>query len=257
MKPEVFPNPLVKQVAFEIRFPNLFYLQDKIGEFQTKIMRQFPKSELLFRKQLLLTSETDPQKINELQANAPDSATTSIWKFVSEDGVTLTVTPSTLALESKNHKSYAQSDNPFRKVIESTTNHFFNLTNVPILKRVGLRYIDEGPVPSNDSRSFSDNYNTAFPLKRFPIEKSIEMNFSTIIDQGRNKFRYVESLQGAGEKRKLIMDYDSSAEDIEPCNLLETTDHLHQTLWDMFCDTVKQPVMDLMRTPTESDYGSK
>jgi len=42
----------------------------------------------LFRKQLLLTNETDPQKINELQANAPDSATTSIWKFVSEDGVT-------------------------------------------------------------------------------------------------------------------------------------------------------------------------
>lgn len=257
MEPEIFSNSLVKQVVFQIRFPNLFYLQDKIGEFQTKIMRQFPKSELLFRKQMLLTSETDSQKINELQANAPDTATTSIWKFVSEDGVTLTVTPSTLALESENHKSYAQGDNPFRKIIESTANHFFNVTNVPILERVGLRYIDEGPVSSNDSQSFSDNYNTAFPLERFSIEESIEMNFSAIIDQGQNKFRYVESLQDTGEKRKLIMDYDSWAEDIEPGNLLETTDHLHQTLWDMFCNTVKQPVLDLMRTPTENGNGSK
>jgi hypothetical protein len=35
---EVFPNPTVKQVAFEIRFPNLFYLESKIGELQVKIM---------------------------------------------------------------------------------------------------------------------------------------------------------------------------------------------------------------------------
>jgi len=41
---EVFPNPTVKQVIFQIRFPNLFYLESKIGEYQLKIMQRFPES---------------------------------------------------------------------------------------------------------------------------------------------------------------------------------------------------------------------
>ena len=44
---EVFPNPTVKQVAFEIRFPNLFYIEDKISDLQFKVMNKFPESELI------------------------------------------------------------------------------------------------------------------------------------------------------------------------------------------------------------------
>ncbi len=51
---EVFPNPTGKQVIFQIRFPNLFYIENKIGDFQVEVMERFPESSLTFRHQLVL-----------------------------------------------------------------------------------------------------------------------------------------------------------------------------------------------------------
>ena len=50
---EIFPHPTVKRVVFQIRFPNLFYIENKIGDFQMKIMKEFPQSALIFRKQVV------------------------------------------------------------------------------------------------------------------------------------------------------------------------------------------------------------
>ena len=47
---EVFPNPLVKTVAFQIVFPSLFFLERRIGDFQVTIMKQFPTSHLLIQR---------------------------------------------------------------------------------------------------------------------------------------------------------------------------------------------------------------
>jgi hypothetical protein len=47
-KDEVFPNPTVKTVIFQIRYPNLFYIESRIGDIQVKIMDDFPESSLLF-----------------------------------------------------------------------------------------------------------------------------------------------------------------------------------------------------------------
>ena len=48
--PEIFSNPTVKKVIFQIRFPNLFFIENKIGDFQLKIMGMFPESKLIFRR---------------------------------------------------------------------------------------------------------------------------------------------------------------------------------------------------------------
>ena len=46
---KIFPNPLVEKVIFQIRFPNLFFIQDRIGTLQSKIMEKFPDSELIIK----------------------------------------------------------------------------------------------------------------------------------------------------------------------------------------------------------------
>ena len=51
---EIFPNPTVKTVVFQIRYPNLFYIENKIGEIQLKLMKEFPESALLYRQRILL-----------------------------------------------------------------------------------------------------------------------------------------------------------------------------------------------------------
>ena len=48
---EIFPFPTVKHVIFQIKYPNLFYLENRIGDFQMKIINEFPDSKLSFRRQ--------------------------------------------------------------------------------------------------------------------------------------------------------------------------------------------------------------
>jgi hypothetical protein len=47
---EVFLNPTVEKVIFQIRFSNLFYIENKIGELQIKLMSEFPDSSIVMRR---------------------------------------------------------------------------------------------------------------------------------------------------------------------------------------------------------------
>ena len=48
---EIFPKPTVKMVIFQLQFSPLFSVENKIGEFQSKIMEKFPQSSLALRQQ--------------------------------------------------------------------------------------------------------------------------------------------------------------------------------------------------------------
>ena len=239
MEYEIFPNPLVKSVVFQIRFPNLFYLADRIGDFQVKVMKEFPDSQLLFKRQFRFVSRVEKENVGPpVEESKRDDG----------EGVQLSVCSDSLSLMSNRHKSYSRG---FRELIESTCKRFFESTNIPILKRVGLRYIDEGPVPAGVNSSFSEWYNTAFSSCRFPVESISEMSCMAVVERGTSKLRYIEALKGTAEQRKIVLDFDAWAEDVEPANLLSITDSLHEVLWTEFTMTVKKPVLDYMRKPKE------
>ena len=44
-------------------FPNLFYMEKKIGDLQIKIMKRFPESSLVLRRQLLFVDTGAAGKI--------------------------------------------------------------------------------------------------------------------------------------------------------------------------------------------------
>ena len=87
---ELFPNPLVKQVVFALDFANLFFLENKIGDFQIRVMKQFPRSAMLLRRPVMLTHDADPEKLREMVSDLKNQDMTSrVWQFQSEQGVTL------------------------------------------------------------------------------------------------------------------------------------------------------------------------
>src|SRR4030042_3414048 len=104
---EVFPNPLVKRVIFAIRFPNLFFLGDRIGDFQVRVMKEFTRSELLLRRRVLVTQETDKEKLDQMVSDLKEGeAANRVWLFESEGGVKLGITSNSLAIVSTSHTSY-------------------------------------------------------------------------------------------------------------------------------------------------------
>lgn len=249
---EIFQNPIVKKVIFEIRFPNLFYLESKIGDFQQRIIKEFPESNLLFRKQFSFADVGPAVKIEDLldKINRENNETApKIWQFFSSDKkVILELTNNSLSASSDFHKTYNQGkENTFRGVIEFVVNNFLELTAIPTIKRIGLRYINICPFPAKKEKDFSNYYNSIFPFKKFKIENTENFNFAAVIKKDKYYLRYIESLQEIQGKNEYTLDLDCYVEEVSSGDYLKNTDDLHEIINNCFDDTIKEPVKVIMR----------
>lgn len=211
---EIFPNPTVKQVIFQIRFPNLFSIENKIGTFQEKIIEKFPESSLLFRRKFILADIGPRGKLEDIQKDIDMGEATKIWQFKSDKDIQLNILSDSLDITCSHHKTYnLGTGDKFRDAIEYVVNQFLSVIPLPTIARIGLRYIDECPIQSKTNSEFKNWYNTAYPLDRFSIEDAVEMVFKTVIKRGAYYIRYIESLRQTKDtgQYKLILDFDGSA----------------------------------------------
>jgi len=245
---EVFPNPTVKQVLFQIRFPNLFYMENKMGELQLKIMEEFPQSALLFRRQILFADVGPETKLEDIPSDSDKETGKKIWRFESDKNFKLNVLNDSLDITSEYHKTYnLEGGDKFRDIIKFVLDHFFEVTSIPIINRIGLRYIDECPIPSKDNSAFRSYYNSSFPLDRFNLVDVSQMDFKTVVRKGEYHLRYNESLQKINDEYKLILDFDGFAESIASEDCLTITDNLHTMISEEYERTIKEPVYEYMQ----------
>lgn len=245
---EVFPNPTAKEVIFQIRFPNLFYMENKIGELQLKIMEEFPQSALLFRRQILFADIGPETKLEDIPSDSDKETGKKIWRFESDKNFKLNVQNDSLDITSEYHKTYnLEGGDKFRDIITFVLDHFFEVTSIPIINRIGLRYIDECPIPSKDNSTFRSYYNSSFPLDRFNLADASGMDFKTVVRKGEYHLRYIESLRKIGDEYKLILDFDGFAESIASEDCLKITDDLHTIISEEYERTIKKPVYEYMQ----------
>lgn len=249
---EIFPNPTVKQVIFQIKFPNLFYMENKIGDFQMKIMKEFPESALLFRRQVVFADIGPGGKFENIPGDLDSETGKKLWQFKSTKNFQLNVSASSLDISSQHHKTYnLESGDKFRDIIEFTLSPFLEITGIPLIKRIGLRYIDECPIPSKDNSAFTSFYNSTFPLNRFNLANANKMEFKTVVSRDKYRLRYIESLQKIGGQYKLILDFDGFTYNIDSKNYLPITDDLHEMISKEYKKTIKEPVYEYMRQRKE------
>jgi uncharacterized protein (TIGR04255 family) len=247
---EIFPNPTVKQVVFQIRYPNLFFLESRIGDLQLSIMSRFPTSELSLQKAVVFAQGTDQAAIQKALVESEHEGTTrKIWLFKSTDDVTVEVKQDSLTLTTTSHKSYRSGPTPFREVINFILDAFFKTTGIPIVLRIGMRYIDECPLPELSTAKLREYYNTALPVDRFPIDGASEMAFRTQVPRGLRKLRYMETIVTSSTGQHVVLDFDASSENVPSATVLAVADELHQIIRSEFEATIKEPVLAHMRTP--------
>lgn len=246
---EVFPNPTVKQVAFEIRFPNLFYLENKVGDYQIRIMEQFPESALIFQRQIVFADIGPQAKVEEVGEKLDKGFAKKIWHFKSPKNLEFDVSTDSLVIRSAHHKTYnLEGGDKFRDAIMFVVDNFLEVMSLPMINRIGLRYIDECPIPSKDNSTFKTHYNSVFPIDRFNLGYATEMDFKAVIKSGEYHLRYVESLKKVEDDRYVLMlDFDGFAMNVKPKDYLTVTDNLHTLIADEYEKTIKEPVKEYMR----------
>jgi uncharacterized protein (TIGR04255 family) len=249
---EVFKFPTVKQVIFQIRYPNLFFIENKVADLQLRIMEKFPDSELRYSKIFSFGSvgpEVDRRQLDEIRKLGDEQSAQKIWTFRSGKDYELNILPNSLDITSKVHKTYdLPGGDKFRDVIAFVITNFFALISLPIIQRVGLRYIDECPIPSQDNKEFASFYNSAFPVDRFPLATSNQMLFRVTSQKDRYNLSYAESLNKQKDgKIVYTLDFDGFAENINAEECISTTDALHKIIAEEYDKTIKEPVKEFMR----------
>jgi uncharacterized protein (TIGR04255 family) len=249
---EVFLHPTVKQVVFQVRFPNLFSMESKIGDFQLKIIKRFPESALLLRRQVVWADVGPGGKLESLPTDPSDEPSKKIWQFKSGDGVEVNVLTNSLDINSQFHKTYNHegSENKFRDTIEFIMGAFLATAGIPVLTRIGLRYVDECPIPAKENNRFQQYYASTFPLDRFRLEDAVELNTRFTVKRGDQYVRYIESFQDSPDGMKYILDFDGFAADVPADQYLSTTDQLHNLITDEYQRTIREPVYEFMRSGT-------
>src|SRR4030067_3347775 len=207
---EIFAYPTIKEVAFEIKFPNLFSIENKIGEFQEKIISRFPDSKLVLQRHLLFGTKGMPANKDSDEELNP-AAVTKIWTFLSKEEIEVRVKTTSVNIISKKHKTYNNPNEQqrFKDTIEFVIGNFLSTINVPLVNRIGLRYIDECPLPTSDNETLSRLYNSSFPSSRFSMKDVSESYLFINCVRKNHRLIYQESkvktLEG---KDAIILDFD-------------------------------------------------
>lgn len=245
---EVFPNPTVKKVIFQIRFPNLFFIEDKIGDFQVKIMREFPESKLIFRHQVLVVDKGEEASV-EISPALQEDAGKKQWQFISKEGVILNIHGNSLDISSESHKTYNQAGDHerFRDTIENVMQAFLDITQIQNISRIGLMYMNECPLPAMTNGSFSDFYQNDLPIERFNLEDTMRMSFEARVRQGAHFLTFRERVEEDESGSKLALDLDAYAKEVESSDYLTVLDALHEMIIEAFENTIKEPVYEHMR----------
>jgi len=245
---EVFPTPLVKQVFFEIRYPNLFFIEGRIGEFQVKVMKDFPQSDLVLRRNLMFFGNVEAPQAQESAKQQPSETTEKIWQFKSETGSRLEVTVRSLVLVSEKHMSYNEGENSFRSILQKTVSEFLGLIRLPVVQRVGLRYVNHCPLLDKTTKTFKDCYNSILPVDRFGLENLVQTNCVAVVNSENMRIQHVELLPFATPAGDvMVLDLDASTENVPSDQVVATADKLHNLIAGEFRNVIKDPIVEYMR----------
>jgi len=246
---EVFKNPTVKQVLFQIIYPSFFGIESKIGDLQIKIMEKFPKSALLIQNRFLIAQGINNGPIENQQG----TQTKKIWQFkTQEEDVTVNISSDTLDIISEKHKTYnnESADNKFRDTIKYVMDKFLELIPLIMVTRIGLRYIDECPLPDALTKaSFYEYYNSFMNLSGIEDLSSVELlDFTSMIRKSELVLRYKETLQKADGKYKYLLDFDGQISNFSASLYLGKSDEIHEMISDWYERAIKEPVIKIMQS---------
>ena len=213
-------------------------------------MERFPKSSLLIQSQFLISQQVSgkivPSDSEKVQAK-------KIWQFkTEEEDVTLNITVDSLDISSSKHKTYNNKgeENKFRETISFIVNSFFEIIPLNKISKMGLRYLDDCPLPDDLTKeSFLDYYNSFINFSNIEDIKSVnEFGFNITMKKDDLTIIYKEKLLKKNDRYKYDLDFDGQAMNIPVSEYLDKLDSLHDEITSCYHNIIKEPVIKLMNS---------
>ena len=240
---EVFKNPSVIEVVFEVRFPTLFYIAQRIGDFQVDIMDIFPKSSEIIEQPFVI-SRSDKTLPEELPKPTP------IWQFESDNGKTkIIIRPNRLNISSQEYISYnnPEVDNKFRDLINKIMHHFLERVPMKKFSRIGIRYIDRCPLELLTNVYFKNYYKPVINIDKYCVENIQESQVLIRTKMDDYFLLFQCAIKQVEDKYYYFLDYDGYANDIEVEKYLAVTDKLQKAIKKEYLNHITEEFKTYMR----------
>jgi uncharacterized protein (TIGR04255 family) len=222
---EVFPSCPIREVDFEVRFTPRFRIQSEMWRFQESIVGDYPE-------------------VSVEQALSPNGAKLDVTVFRNEVAARLVkVSIQNLALA---FSSYTKFED-FKDEVVSKAQTFASLYSIDSFTRVGLRYVNEITLPTQEPESLTRYVKPLLAFERFPLNtiQQFAMQISAVFDKHMATIR---SALIAGPIRTYVLDIDAHTGVITHLDKVGSLlDDFHDSAQRIFLDSITDEYKAVMR----------
>lgn len=222
---EIFPANPIREVDFEIRFTPRLRIQAEMWRFQEDLVSEYPEVGL----------ET---------ALLPNGATVSVTVFQSQmKARVIKVSPQSMALAFSSYENFEE----FKEEIIKRSARFCEIFQVSDLTRIGLRYVNEIPLPTQQPESMVAYVRPLVDFTRISLQAVQQFALQLVAKAGDHMVQ-VRTAMLAGPVRTYILDIDAYTEAIKPSTQIGSLlDRFHDTAQRVFLDHVTDQYKQVMK----------
>jgi len=222
---EVFPANPIREVDFEIRFTPRLRVQAEPWRFQEALVPDYPDVGL---ESVLLANGT----------------TASVTVFQNVDKARLIkVSAQNMALAFSAYANFEE----FKEEVLRRTEEFCKIFDVTSLTRVGLRYVNEIPLPTQETESLRVHVRPIVEFDRIPLETVQQFALQMTANMGNHMILLRTALL-PGPVRFYILDIDAYTETVQPTTRIATLlDEFHDAAQKVFLSHVTGEYKKIMR----------
>jgi uncharacterized protein (TIGR04255 family) len=201
-------QPPLSEVVFEINFPRLFAVEDRIADYQQRVLETYPESGDEFVLHL-------PPAVAIGKAPKPEGSLTPVRSFVFKNKAN-----SRIVRVSVVHFNLIVSDylhfEDYKGALLAALKPAVEIFQLSRVERVGLRYINRIPIPQKQaSATYRDYVRSPIDSRVFEPHQINSFLTEVSLDLGNNKNLTIRSgllpAQGDSETRKYLVDLDCSS----------------------------------------------
>jgi uncharacterized protein (TIGR04255 family) len=222
---EVFPANPIREVDFEIRFAPRLRVQAEMWRFQEDLMSEYPE-------------------VGLESALLPNGATLNVTVFQNQvKARVIKVSPQNMALAFSAYRNFEE----FKEEVQKRSSSFSGIFDVTSLTRIGLRYVNEIPLPTQQSESMTQWVKPLVEFDRFPLDCLQQFALQMTAKQDDHMI-LVRTAMLAGPIRTYILDIDAYTETEKPTTEIGALlDRFHDSVQRVFLDHVTEEYKKVMR----------
>ena len=226
---EVFPVNPIREVDFEVRFPPRFRIPSEIWRFQELLVSEYP--EVGLESSILPTGA----KID-----------VTVFQNLSTARV-IKVSAQNLVVAFSSYRKFED----FKEEVAAKVGGFSKLFDLRSFTRVGLRYVNEIMLPTQEPESLERYVQPFLVTSRVPVASMQQFALQFTAGVGKHMVT-VRTAMLPGPLRTYVLDIDAHTETVTDApEISGIIDEFHCTAQRFFLDHVTEEYKELMRGKNE------